>query len=577
VTEVLEACPADRDQAATELARLCDDYFTLAYTLDPFTATEHGVRGFDALVPDPSRDGAGRGARQVAALQRRLRAVNLQHLDDAGQISAAVLGYLARSARARLEYGLWEANTSAAVFASPAAMMFRSVPAAALRDVGDVDGYARRLRRLAPFLDAVTTRYQQAAGDGRDPTRVGIEYALRQLDRYLATEIAADPLVTLPLPAAVDAAATRARLGGIAAGQVRPAVARLMDGLRGLLPISRPDDQVGLRFVPGGDEAYLAEVARHTSTALTPPQIHQLGLDTLAAISEEWAELGSQVLGVTGLPGVLARLRDDPALRFQDSGEIVRTVTAAQDRAEAARDQWFPRYDIPGCVTEEIDPLEARNATRSYYRPPAAGGGRPGAHRVLTACPTQRPAYEYEALSFHDTTPGHHLQIASAQTQPLPAFRRYVDIGLGGYVEGWADYSERLADEMGLYSSGLQRLGLLATDALNAGRAVADTGMHYYGWSRARAVDFLRRSTVVSPAVAAREIDQCIGRPGQALAHLTGRLEIQRLRGAAERALGSAFDIRAFHGIVLGNGAVPLEVLDQLVGQWTRQVAGGAA
>jgi uncharacterized protein (DUF885 family) len=565
----METTPADRHQAAAELARLCDDYFTLAHTLDPFTATEHGARGFDALVPDPSRDGAAQGARQIAALEQRLRAVHPQLLDDAGQISAAVLGHLAQSARAGLEYGLWEANASSAGFAAPAAMMFRSVPAAALRDAADVDGYTRRLRRLAPFLDAVACRYRQAVGDGRDPTRAGLQYAISQLGRYLATEIAADPLVTIPLPAGVEAGAIRAGLADIVTGQVRPAVARLMDGLRGLLPISRPDDQVGLRFVPGGDEAYLAEVARHTSTALTPAQIHQLGLDSLAAIHDEWAALAGRVLGRTDLPGVLARLRDDPELRFRDAGEIVRTVTAAQARAEAARDQWFPRYDIPGCVIEEIDPLEAGSATRSYYRPPAAGGLRPGAHRVLTVSPRQRSAYEYEALSFHVTTPGHHLQIASAQTQPLPAFRRYLDAELCGYVEGWAAYSERLADEMGLYSSGLQRLGLLAADALSASRAVADTGMHYYGWSRAQAADFLWRSTVVTRAGAAREADRCIGWPGQALAHLTGRLEIQRLRGRAERALGPAFDIRAFHGIVLGNGAVPLGVLDHLVTRWT--------
>jgi uncharacterized protein (DUF885 family) len=564
-----EVTPADRRQAAAELARLGDDYFRLAYTLSPFTATEHGVPGFDALVPDPSRDGAARDAGQIAALQERLAAVNPDLLDDAGQISAAVLGHLARTARARLEYGLWEANASSAGFASPAAMMFRSVPAAVLRDAAHVDGYLRRLGRLPSFLDAVGSRYRQAVGDGRDPTRVGLEYAISQLGRYLATDIAADPLVAIGLPAGTNAGVTRAGLADIVTGQLRPAIARLMDGLRGLLPVSRPDDQVGLRFVPGGDEAYLAEVGRHTSTELTPPQIHQLGLDSLATIRDEWAALGGRVLHAADMPGVLARLRDDPALRFRDAGEIVRTVTAAQARAEAARDQWFPRYDIPGCVIEEIDPLEAGSATRAYYRPAAAGGLRPGAHRVLTACPRQRPAYEYEALSFHMTTPGHHLQMASARTQPLPAFRQYLDAELCGYVDGWAAYGERLADEMGLYSSGLQRLGLLADEALSASRAVADTGMHYYGWSRAQAADFLWRTTAVTRAGAAREADRCIGWPGQAAAHLTGRREIQRLRGRAERALGPAFDIRAFHGIVLGNGAVPLGVLDRLVTRWT--------
>jgi uncharacterized protein (DUF885 family) len=344
---------------------------------------------------------------------------------------------------------------------------------------------------------------------------------------------------------------------------------RLLGCLRDdLLPVARPDDQVGIRFVAGGDEGYLAAVRRHTTTSLTPEQIHQIGLDCLDALREEWAELGGRVLGTSDLPAILARLREDPALRFTDTAQIVRTVTGALARAEAVRDQWFPRYEIPDCVIEEIDPVEAGNAALAYYRPPAAGGLRPGAHCVLTAQPGQRFVYEYEALAFHESTPGHHLQIASAQTQPLPAYRRFLDAEVCGYVEGWGLYCERLADEMGLYTSDLQRLGMLSFDALRACRLVVDTGMHYYGWPRAQAADFMWRHTATTRANVANEIDRYIGWPGQALAYMTGRREIQRLRGLAERDLGPRFDIRAFHGTLLSNGAVPFGVLEQLVTRW---------
>ncbi|MDX6333865.1 MAG: hypothetical protein QOG05_1205 [Streptosporangiaceae bacterium] len=560
--------------AAAELERLGGEYFTLVHTLAPFTATQLGVSGFDALVPDPSREGAARGAAQIAAVEQRLQSIDTGQLDDAGRTDAAVLAHLAGAARSDLEQGLWEANPSAGGYVSPAATMLQSVPAALLGDPAAAGGYLERLRGLPGFLDAVTARYRQAVAGGRNPAQAGVRQAIDQLAGHLARDLASDPLVAVALPATarpggMGAAAVRERAAGIVAGQVRPAMQRLLDCLRqDLLPVARPDDQAGICFVPGGEEGYLAAVRQHTTTGLTPEQIHQTGLDCLAALREEWAELGGRVLGIAGLSGILARLRDDPALRFGDTGQIVRTVTGALARAEAARDQWFPRYEIPDCVVEEIDPVEAGNAALAYYRPPAAGGVRPGAFCVLTARPAQRFGYEYEALSFHESTPGHHLQIASAQTLALPAYRRFLDAEVCGYVEGWGLYCERLADEMGLYTSDLQRLGMLSFDALRACRLVVDTGMHYYGWSRARAADFMWRHTATTRANVENEISRYIGWPGQALAYMTGRREIQRLRGLAERALGPRFDVRAFHGTVLGQGAVPLAVLEQLVTRW---------
>jgi uncharacterized protein (DUF885 family) len=223
---------------------------------------------------------------------------------------------------------------------------------------------------------------------------------------------------------------------------------------------------------------------------------------------------------------------------------------------------------IPGCVIVEIDPVEDGNAPLAYYRAPAADGQRPGAFCLLTTKPQERFGYEYEALSFHESTPGHHLQLASAQTLPLPAFRRFLDAEICGYVEGWGLYCERLADEMGLYTSDLQRLGMLSFDALRACRLVVDTGMHHFGWPRSKAVDFMWRNTATTRANVQHEIDRYIGWPGQALAYMIGRREIQRLRAMAEGELGSDFDIRAFHGVVLGNGAVPLRVLGDIVTRW---------
>jgi uncharacterized protein (DUF885 family) len=569
--------PRNVQQAAALLGTLGDQFFEITHTVDPFTATQLGVSGFDHLVPDPSREGAAEGARSIAAVESRLGDVDPALLDAAGRTNLATLAHLAQAARSDLEDGLWEANAAAAGYVAPAAIAFQSVPTAVLDDALAVRSYLDRMRQLGGYFDRAARRYRQAAGDGRTSTQVGLRQAIDQLAGHLAKDIAADPFVSVALPDRLDHTAIRRSLASIVEDEVRPAMRRLLAGLEAELPGARPADRVGIRFVPGGLAAYRAAVRRHTTTDLTPEQIHQVGLDTLAELQPEWAALGLRVLGVADVPQILARLREDPALRFTDSAQIVDTVTGALRRAEAARNDWFPAFEIPECVIEEIDPVDAGNAPLAYYRPPAAGGLRPGAHCVLTADPRSRFSYEYEALAFHESTPGHHLQIATAQKlDGLPAFRRFLDAEVCGYVEGWGLYCERLADEMGLYSSDLHRLGMLSFDALRACRLVVDTGMHFDGWSRTQAIEFMWRNTATTRANVVNEVDRYIGWPGQALAYMIGRRAIQRLRGQAQVELGALFDIRDFHGVVLGNGAVPLGVLGELVSQWIRDRAAGA-
>lgn len=557
-------------QPNSDLARLSDEFFQVQHSTDPFSATLLGVSGFDSLVPDPSRAGARANAERFAAIEEQLSRIDVETLAEADRINAAVLGSLAWGARSDLEHGLWETSASAAGYASPQAMAFQAVPTAPLRDGEAVDGYLTRLGALGNYFDAIMDRYREATKDGRVSTRVGVQQAIDQLAGHLALSPAADTLLSLPLPADVDHGAVRDKAATIVQEQVRPAMRRLAAGLQDeLLPGARGDDEVGVRFAPGGEEGYRAAVRRHTTTDLAAEEIHQIGLDCIRDLQAEWAELGGRALGTSEVPEILHRLREDPSLRFTDTSQIVDVVGDALRRAEAARDDWFPAYEIADCVIEQINPIEAGNAALAYYRPPAGDGSRPGAHCVLTANPQERFTYEYEALAFHESTPGHHLQIASAQRLPgLPAYRRFLDAEVCGYVEGWGLYSERLADEMGLYTSDVQRLGMLSFDALRACRLVVDTGLHLLGWTRQQAMDYMWENTATTKTNVANEIDRYISWPGQALAYMIGRREIVRLRRIAERRLGPKFDIRDFHGAVLGNGAVPLGVLEQNVLRW---------
>jgi uncharacterized protein (DUF885 family) len=565
--------------AADALSALSDDFFGTLHGVDPLNATQLGVTGFDDRLPDPSRAGAQAGISALGAIEERLARIDRTQLDAAQRTNASVLGALAGAARGDLEHGLWAANASAQGYVNPQAMAFQAIPTALLDDRSAVDGYLQRLSGLGAYFDAIGRRYSEATAEGRTSTAVGVRQAIEQLEGHLGSAPASHRLQPPSLPAGTDEAGVRDAVAAAVTDIVRPALIRLRDVLRDeLLPAARGDDAVGISNIPGGAEGYAAAVARHTTTTLTPEEIHAIGLSSLEALREEWAEVGGRALGETDPARVLTRLREDPALRFDSTDAIVATVAGALERAEAARDEWFPLFAIPPCVIEEIDPLEAGNSTLAYYRPPAAGGGRPGAHCVLTAHPEQRFIYEYEALAFHESTPGHHLQIASNQTlDHLPKFRRYLDAEACAYIEGWGLYSERLADEMDLYSSELFRLGMLSFDALRACRLVVDTGMHHLGWSREQAIDFMWTHTATTRANVTNEIDRYIAWPGQALAYMIGRREIQRLRAEAEADLGPRFDVRGFHGAVLGEGAVPLGVLGEVVQRWvTDERAAGA-
>jgi uncharacterized protein (DUF885 family) len=354
---------------------------------------------------------------------------------------------------------------------------------------------------------------------------------------------------------------------------VRPALARWREALETeFLPDSRLDDYAGVCYTPGGSDGYAAVSRTFTTTDHTPEEIHRIGLEEVERLRGEFAEIGARALGTSDVAEIVGRLRDDLTLRYETSDQILADVTEALRRAEAALPKAFLDYDIAPCTIEVIPEAAAKGATLAYYTVPAADGSRPGTHWVNTYEPATRARFEYEALAFHESVPGHHLQFALGQTlDGLPQFRRFAYVTAFG--EGWGLYTERLCDEIGLYSGDLQRLGMVSFDAWRACRLVVDTGMHIYGWSRDRAVAFMRENTALSEVNIANEIDRYIAWPGQALAYMIGRRHIGALRERAQEALGDAFDLRHFHDRILSNGSIPLETMTGVVEDWIAEGA----
>lgn len=557
--------------------QLADDVHDLAMARSPLEASLVGDHRFDALVPDVTTAGRAAARRAVAALRDRVDAVGQETLATTDRVTVDVCRHVIDQLDHELDDRYVRAAagpmTSGAAIGSAASAVLSGMPKLVLAEPTHADDLLTRCRRIPGWLAAAEAQLRLGVRGGIVPPARLVAATVRQLDRYLATAPDADPLL-VDGPPDLDTARWRALLGGVLTSTVRPALAAHRQVLADeIAPAARPDGRAGVCHLPDGGELYGTAVRIHTTTDAGPEHWHQLGHDLLAALDDEYRRLGPRVLG-TGEPAeIFALLRGDPALRFATSDQVFAAAAAALARAQAAVGDWFTGVPAIPCEVREIPPIEAPEATIAYYQPPALDGARPGIYFVNTSEPCTRPRFEAEALAFHESVPGHHTQIATAMELDLPTLRRVRY--LTAHAEGWGLYAERLADEMGLYGDDLSRLGMLSYDSWRACRLVVDTGVHAFGWSRARAVDFMRDHSPQAPGNVATEVDRYVGWPGQALAYMAGRTAIFRLRDRASSALGDRFAIADFHAQVLGHAAVPLRTLEQLIDGWIADVMAG--
>jgi uncharacterized protein (DUF885 family) len=357
----------------------------------------------------------------------------------------------------------------------------------------------------------------------------------------------------------------RDTLERIVVEQIRPAFARYLALLESeILGAARGDDKPGLVYLPNGSACYRARARAHTTLDRDPRELHETGLRLIEQLDQAIAALGKQALGSADLSDTLAKLRSDRTLYFASAEELEAKARRSLERARAALPRAFGVLPKAECVVSRIPDYEAPYSTIAYYRQPVPDGSKPGEYFVNVFRPETRPRFEAEVLAFHESIPGHHVQIAiSQELRAVPAFRKHV--APSAFVEGWALYTERLADELGLYDGALDRLGMLSFDAWRASRLVVDTGIHALGWSRQQAVDFMLAHTALAPNNIDNEVDRYIVWPGQALAYKVGQLEILALRELAQSRLGARFDLHAFHDAVLLGGGVSLPVLRQQV------------
>ncbi|WP_158840783.1 DUF885 domain-containing protein [Saccharothrix deserti] len=539
----------------TTARELADELLTLVLDADPVTATLRGIPGWDDRLPDVSTDG-GRAL--------RARAEDIARRADSGDddpVTRAVVAHEAWSLVRHLDANLVE-HTHSDGLAGPVVTLLGALPLVRPGDDRACRAYLTRLASLPDYLDVLTGRQRDSA---RRPLRHLVEAAIARIDRYLAEND--DPLCT-PLRDTPFANVCAQLLNET----VHPAFARYRDFLRTeMVGRGRGDDQPGLCWLPDGDLIYADLVRVCTTTGHTPEELHRIGLNLIEELDREYEEIGGRVFGPTTAAGVRARLLADPALRWANADDMVVLAKDSIARAEQVAGDWFGTVPEARCAVEAVPESEAPNAPLAYYMDPALDGSRPGTYFVNTHQAELRERFSAESTAFHEGVPGHHFQTAFAQQlDDLPLLRRFASIE--AYLEGWALYTERLADEMGLYSDDVARLGMLAGDSLRAARLVVDTGLHALRWTRQQAVDYLRANAVMPDVDIFAEVDRYIEVPAQALSYMVGRLEIQRLRGEVERRLGDRFDIKAFHDLVLCGGPLPMAVLADVVDDWCDSV-----
>jgi uncharacterized protein (DUF885 family) len=538
---------------------LADELLTLAFRKDPLWATILGFTEYSSTLSD--RSAAADEACRAACLDiaARADAIGPSGLGEDEAVTRAAVAHYARSTVDELDARGVEYAISD-LFVSPAAELLHVLTMTVVDDEPQTSAYLERLRAIPGYLATIADRHREGVAADRVPVARLVRSAVAHLDRYLAGG-AEDPLARQPL--ADEAAAERERL---LAELVRPALASYQRVLETEIgPHGRDDEHVGLCWLPDGEAMYAGLVRHHTTTDRTPEDLHRTGLELIEQLTEEYAEIGSRVFGTRDRAEIFERMTTDPAMRWRDGDELLDTVREAMTRAEEALPAWFDRLPSTRCEIAPIPAADAPGSPAAFYVMPSMDGSRPGTYFANTDRASERDRFTAEVVAFHEAVPGHHLQIALAQELThLPLFRRVVTPN--AYAEGWGLYTERLADEMGLYSSDVMRLGMLAMDSMRAGRLVVDTGLHAKGWSRAQAVTYLRDNTPMSAVEINSEVDRYIVYAAQALSYMTGRLELQKLRQTAQTNQGAHFNIRTFHTTLLTHGPLPLPLLHPLMG-----------
>jgi uncharacterized protein (DUF885 family) len=556
--------------AAVSIGELAEELAKELLRDDPFRASLLALGGYED-VPDLSAEHRQAWRDRLTGFVVRCGQHEVGGLDATSRLLLEVVRDRATRELADIDSRVDEFAVTPLFLNGPSLMLLVAARTR-VHDPASAAAYLTRCTRLPGYLDQCSARVRSAVSNGLPPVAPLVSDAIGQIAEHLAHPERDPMLAHRPPEGWSGATAWRDELDRVVRDEIRPAIGRYRDTLTELLPAARPPERAGLVHVPGGVASYACCVRNGTTLPLDPDDLHRLGLSVLAETEERIAELGGQALGTGDVPEIMTRLRRQASLAVPPGDEAMTRVVAAIARAQDRTGDMFHAPLPSPCAVDPMPRHLAESDTPPFYTPPARDGGRPGAYMFNSLRPGQAGTWALEATAFHEALPGHHAQFSRLALMPdLPLLLSAFSVV--PHSEGWGLYAERLADEFGLYSDGVQRVGMLCCTAWRAVRLVVDTGLHARGWSRQRAREFALAHSPMPEGVVNAEVDRYIALPGQALGYLVGQREILRLRDDARARLGSAYDLRDFHSAVLDHGSLPLALLGQVVEAWVTSAA----
>jgi uncharacterized protein (DUF885 family) len=554
---------------SSDFEKLVNEEWEARMRENPLFATYCGDHRFNDRLPGANEEDNLRWLETLRNFQRRLSRIDVSALSSEQQLNFNIFSRLLEMEIGEIEFHAYRLPISKASgfhTSLPEQLPFITP----FETVKDYEDYLARLVSIPRYFE----EHIQLMGVGLDTGYTPARVILEGVEAQIRKQIVEDPTQTLfflpftRFPSAISGTERHqleAEGRAILQKTVSTAYEKLLRFfLEEYLPASSPE--ISAYHLPSGKEFYQHRIRYFTSLNLTPDQVHSTGLSEVKRIRAEMQDV-MQSCGFSGdLGSFIEFLRTDPRFYVDTPAALLKETAYVLKRIDGELPRLFMTLPRTPYGIREIPPASAPDSTTAYYFPPPGDGRHAGFYYVNTYDLKSRPLYEIEALSLHEAVPGHHLQIAMQQELDLPNFRRFN--GFTAFVEGWALYSERLGLEMGFYQDPYSNFGRLSYEMWRACRLVVDTGMHASGWSRQQAINFMAENTSSTMLNISNEIDRYVAWPGQALAYKIGELKIRELRAYAQAALGDRFNIKEFHNLVIGSGAVPLDILEQMVEQW---------
>jgi uncharacterized protein (DUF885 family) len=555
----------------TALHQLINDQWNAWMKFDPLFATYVGDHRYNDRLPMATEDAYQAWQNQLVDFSSHLQSISTHDLSPSDQLNYELFRHLLDDEIAELSFHAYRLPISrCAGFHILLPDMFQLMP---FEQVQDYENYISRLAAFSRYSSQNIDLMREGLQTGFLPPHC----TLTDIDKQLKAQIVSDPQASafyqpfMHFPASVDESEQKKLSAAgekVLMSSVVPAYQNLLQFVENeYIPASR--QSIACAYLPDGEAFYAHRIYYYTSLHLTAKEVHQIGLDEVKRIRAEMAEVIKGTGWHGDMPEFLEFLRTDPQFYVNTPQALLEKTALVLKRMEGELPRLFKTLPRLPYGIREVPAYAAEGETAAYYNPGSGDGSRPGMYYVNTYDLPSRPLYEIEALSLHEAVPGHHLQIAlQAELSDLPMFRRYC--GYQSFVEGWALYAERLGLEVGFYTDPYSNFGRLSYEMWRACRLVVDSGMHALGWTRQQAIDHLAENTSSTLLNIINEVDRYIAWPGQALAYKLGELKIRELRRQAEASLGSKFNLREFHDVVLLSGAVPMDVLERMVDQWIK-------